>query len=275
MPEGDTIFRAAQALDAALAGAVVTRFESVYPRLLRIHEDTPITGRRVERIEPRGKHLLMRFSGDLVLRTHMRMHGSWHLYRPGECWRRSPSAMRVLVGTADVVAVAFDVQDAQFVADRALARDTPLGRLGPDLLATDFDVGEAIARAAARTGHPVGEVLLDQRVMAGVGNVFKSEVLFVAGVSPFAPVETLDAGRLRAVVDTARALLRANVGLGPDAASLWSGGLRRTTRRLNPGERLWVYGRAGRPCRRCGTAIECRAQGEDARLTYWCPRCQS
>ena len=153
MPEGDTIFRAARTLNRALAGHVVTRFESVFPHLTRVHEDTPITGRTVDRVDARGKHLLMHFSGDLILRTHMRMSGSWHIYRPGERWLSPSGDMRVIVGTESFVAVAFKVPVAVFETERTIERNESLGSLGPDLLADDFSTprrAQAPARARSR-----------------------------------------------------------------------------------------------------------------------------
>ena len=268
MPEGDTIFRAARTLHRALAGKVVTRFDTAYAPLARVHDDTPITGRTIEAVEAHGKHLLMRFSGDLALRTHMRMHGSWHIYRPGERWQRPPREMRVLVETADFVAVGFNVPDAEFEATRDVGARDAIARLGPDLLAPDFDAAEAVRRLRARGDMTIAEALLDQRALAGIGNVFKSEVLFEGGVEPFAAVAMIAGERLSALVDIARRQLAANVG----GASRGHG--RRTTGRMAPAEGLWVYGRGGRPCRRCGTPIWFTRQGPGARPTYWCPRCQ-
>lgn len=273
MPEGDTIFKAARTLNRALAGKRVTRFESVFPHLTRIHDDTPITGRHVEAVRSSGKHLLMQFSGDLLLRTHMRMNGSWHIYRPGEAWQRPGHAMRVIVGTEDFVAVGFDIPVAEMLTSRDLVRHRELRRLGPDLLDDNFDAGEAARRIHERSADQIADVLLNQRVLAGIGNVYKSEVLFACGVSPFAPVSALTATEIQMLVTTAHKFLRANVTGGLAAMTTYSG-FRRTTGRSDPHERLWVYGRAGDPCRRCGSPIQIRAQGRDARLTYWCSTCQ-
>jgi len=274
MPEGDTIFRAARTLHLALAGRQVTRFETVLPALQRVHDDEPITGRTVDGVRAVGKHLLIEFSGGLVLRTHMRMNGSWHIYRPGERWQRGRAAMRVVVGNTEYVAVAFDVPVAEFLRARALDRHPALSSLGPDLLAPDLDVDAVVGRLRARPSTAVADALLDQRMAAGVGNVFKSEVLFVCGIDPFRPVSALSDEEARRVIDTSRELLKANViDAARNGAPEWGGG-RRTTRRMDPSARLWVYGRGGRPCRRCGTPIACRKQGADARLTYWCPACQ-
>jgi endonuclease VIII len=294
MPEGDTIFRAAATLNRALAGTFVTRFESVLPALLRAAEHRALLGRTIEEVTSRGKHLVMRFSGSLALRTHMRMSGSWHLYRPGERWIRPRLAMRILLATETFEAVAFDVHDAELAltpgpeapppaggARRASTRaSTParprgaLGRLGPDLLAEEFDEDEALERLRGCGDEEIGTALLNQQVVAGIGNVYKSEVLFLARLDPFARVRTLPDGNLRQLLRTARRLLRINAKAGATAAITTYAGLRRTTGRSNPGERMWVYRRAGRPCRRCGTPLRMRRQGTHARSTYWCAVCQ-
>jgi endonuclease-8 len=273
MPEGDTIFRAARTLHRALAGHLVVRFESVLPALTRIDEDTPLTGRMVERVDAAGKHVLMRFTGDLVLRTHMRMNGSWHIYRPGEPWRRPRRDMRVVIATATFAAVGFNIPVAEFLAGREIERQVDLRLMGPDLLGATFDEDEAVRRFRARPGAEIADALLNQRVVAGAGNVYKSEVLFLCRVNPFRQVAAVDDAAVRAILATARTHLRANV-IDPTAAIVTYRGYRRTTRRADPAERLYVYGRARKPCRRCGTPIEVRAQGRDARLTYWCPACQ-
>lgn len=264
MPEGDTIFRAARTLNKALSDQIITHFESVFPHLNRIDEDTPIAGRTLRSVEARGKHLLMHVSGGLSLRTHMRMSGSWHIYRPGESWQRPRSQMRILLETAAFQAVAFSVHEAEWLRDEQLARSR-IGQLGPDLLAPDFDADAAVSRMQARAGEPICDVLLDQRALAGIGNVYKSEVLFLRGVHPLTDVRSLEPATLRELACTAQQLLKANVD---------SGGLRRTTGRSDPSEPLWVYGRARLPCRRCGTPIVSSAVGKHVRTTYHCPRCQ-
>ena len=274
MPEGDTIHRAAQTLHRALAGQCVVRFESVLPALTRIHEDAPLTGQTVEAVVARGKHLLMQFSGGQTLRTHMRMNGSWHIYRPGERWQRSRRDMRIVVATDRFEAVGFDIPVAEFIQSSRIGKHDELRRLGPDLLGDDFDRDEAIRRLTERANASVADALLNQRVVAGIGNVYKSEVLFACGVNPFTKVGDLPANRVECLIDTALKFLRTNVS-GTLAPMTTSGGYRRTTRRDDPRDRLWVYGRARLPCRRCGTAIRIKKQGADARLTYWCPQCQA
>jgi endonuclease-8 len=272
MPEGDTVFRIAQTLQKYMAGRLVTRFESVYPALTRIAEDHPVVGRTIDAVSARGKHLLMMFSGDLVLRTHLRMNGSWHIYPVGDRWQRPARDMRVLVCTQDACAVGFNIPVAELLSTRELGRHRQLQSLGPDLLGEPFDSNEVVRRIRARGRDPVAEVLLDQRVVAGMGNVFKSEVLFLAGVDPFTPVAALTDADLDRIVDISRKQLAANVMGRSQTLSPAFG--RRTTRSLDPNEKLWVYSRGGRACRRCGTAIQSSKSGPDARLTYWCPTCQ-
>jgi endonuclease VIII len=274
MPEGDTIFRAARSLNNVLAGHVVTRFDTAYAHLDRVNVDTPIAGRTVEKCEAAGKHLLICFSGDIILRTHMRMNGSWHLYRHGERWWRGPQAMRVRIDTADWVAVAFNVPVAEFVTARQLETRDPVAQLGPDLLGATFDREEAIRRIVASGGRPIAMTLLDQRIVAGIGNVYKSEVLFMVGVHPEVPSSAVPVPVLEQMMDIARSLLKDNVvdGSSPRIQTY------RNLRQLNPAtghdDSLWVYGRRGKPCRKCATPIEMKKMGLDARSTYWCPTCQ-
>src|SRR6478672_7094038 len=168
MPEGDTIFRAARTLHRALAGTEVTAFESMLPALNRIHEDAPLTGRTIERVSAVGKHLLIHFSGDLVLRTHMRMSGSWHIYRPNERWQRPNIDMRIVVATDQFVAVAFNVPIADFETEHTLQRYEAIGNIGPDLLSESFDVDTALQRLRAHDAGDVAETLLNQRAMSGI-----------------------------------------------------------------------------------------------------------
>jgi endonuclease-8 len=272
MPEGDTILRAARAMDQALAGDVVTRFESVYPALTRVAEDRPLVGRTIAGVSARGKHLLMAFSGDLVLRTHMRMNGSWHLYRPGARWQRPRRDMRVLVGTDRAIAVGFNVPVAEFLTARELERHSQIAALGPDLLADDYDAHAALGRLRAHPRETIADALLNQRIVAGIGNVFKSEILFVARVYPFTPVAALADVDLERILTIAREQLRANVLSRTETLTPGIG--RRTTRSLDPNSKLWVYSRGGKPCRLCGKPIASRKTGLDARVTYWCPDCQ-
>jgi endonuclease-8 len=287
MPEGDSIFRAARSMHRVLAGHVVTRFETAYAHLDRVNVDSPIAGRTIERVESAGKHLLIVFgapnartvrvgeeSGDLILRTHMRMNGSWHLYRHGEKWWRGPQAMRVRIDTADWVAVAFNVPVAEFVTAKELATTDPVAKLGPDLLGREFDRDEAVRRLIASAHQPIAMSLLDQRLVAGIGNIYKSEVLFLAGVNPFTPVSAVPKETLERAMDLARGLLKDNVIDGTSPRIQTYRNLRMTNRASGHDQSLWVYGRAGKPCRNCGTPIEMKKMGVEARSTYWCPLCQ-
>jgi endonuclease-8 len=254
MPEGDSIYRAAQALHRALAGKTVTAFETVLPKLARIDEDAPVKGRTVERVKAAGKNLIIEFSGDLHLHTHMKMNGSWHIYRPGERWQRPRRDMRIVISTGEFVAVAFTVPVAEFHTSRSLARSDDLRSMGPDLFGQSFDRDEALRRIRARPDEEIANVLLNQRALAGIGNIWTSESLFCAGIDPFTRVADLDDTQLERIVDCARKLL------------LHSAKERST---------FAVYSRGGDPCRRCGTPIRYRKQGADARSTYWCPKCQT
>jgi endonuclease-8 len=273
VPEGDAIFRTARTLNRALAGRTVVRFESVFPALTRVHDDTPVTGRRIESVTAAGKHVLMRLSGDLMLRTHMRMNGSWHVYRPGERWRRPRRDMRILVATDAYEAVGFNVPVAEFLDGRAEARQDDLRKMGPDLLAETFDVDEALRRVREHDADAIADVLLNQRVVAGIGNVYKSEMLFLSGIDPFAPAKSVGDDDVRRILATARKYLRVNADTRSGGIVTYMGFRRDAT--PGQGARHYVYARANRPCRRCGTPIRVRAQGPHARPTYWCPTCQT
>ena len=275
MPEGDTIFRSARALGRALEGKLVTGFETALAPLASVDDNTPVAGRMVEKVEARGKWLLVHFSNDLVLVTHMLMSGSWHIYKAGERWRRPRSSMRAVIRTADYEAIAFDVPVAKFYTARTLERNTMIPKLGPDLLGEGFSEDEATARILARPDEEIAVLLLNQQVMAGIGNVFKSEICFLCQVHPFRLVSSLTPDEIACLVHQSRKLLALNVADGVRDGIITYSGARRTTGNSNPGSRLWVYGRQGQPCRRCGTAILSRKQGTQARSTYWCPECQA
>lgn len=307
MPEGDTIFRAARALERALAGRRIIAFETAVADLARVNDDTPLVGRTVERVESRGKWCLIWLSApptppepyprpatELILLTHMLMNGSWHLYRTGERWRLPRNAMRVLIRVEprDATdpgweAVAFNVPIAELHTPRSLARHPQLPQLGPDILSASFTSQAGVARLEAfARQHPeaeVGPTLLNQRVLAGLGNVYKSEVAFAARVNPWRTLATLTPTEIDRLVEFSLRYMRANVapdkGEGIVTAGLVTmGGARRTTHRMDrpmdPKARLWVYGRQGQQCRRCGATILMRKQGPQARSTYWCPQCQ-
>ncbi|MEY4575733.1 MAG: hypothetical protein RL701_436 [Pseudomonadota bacterium] len=277
MPEGDTIFRSARTLQRALGGDVIQRFESGLPQIAGIERHTTIVGRTIEQVEARGKHLLMHLSQSLVLRTHMRMQGSWHIYRPGEKWQRPRHQMRIVIETERFCAVAFLVHEAEWLTEKDLPRSA-VGRLGPDVLASEFDPEAAAQRIVAQGVRQIGDVLLDQRVLAGIGNVYRSELLFMARVHPLKSAQSVSLERARFIAREAARLLRENVGLVADREregalrEVPGPGMRTTTRRC--GERLWVYGRAGEECLVCGGKIVGELVGEHARRCYYCVGCQ-
>jgi endonuclease-8 len=222
-----------------------------------------VVGSTVDRVEAVGKHLLIGFDTGLTLHTHLRMHGSWHRYRIGEHWRVAGSRAVAVIETPKAIAVCFDAPTVELIDTRALALHPALAGLGPDLLAAEPDLAAAVARlgAPSRASMTIAEALLDQTAAAGLGNVYRSEVLWAAGVWPFATVHSLGAGTLRQLLETGAAMLRMNLDGRP----------RRTSARGSP---LSVYGRTGRPCRRCGTLIRSITLGELPRRLYWCPGCQ-
>jgi endonuclease-8 len=278
MPEGDTIYRSARAMQRAIGGKICTGFETGLATLARVDDDSPIAGRTIEQVEARGKWLLVHFSGDLILLTHMLMSGSWHLYRTGEQWFMGRDRMRAVIRTADWQAVAFNVPVAEFHTARSLARHTQVPKLGLDVLSDAYSVEGAITRlkayGIAHPGAEVGVVLLNQQVLAGLGNVYKSEVAFAAGVHPFRAMATLTEREFEVMAERARRWMQANVVDGAGDGIVTYFGNRRTTGNSNRDERLWVYRRQGQECRRCGGTIEMRKQGVAARSSYWCPGCQ-
>ena len=248
MPEGDTIWRTAAGVRERVGGRAVT---AAWPARYET-----LTGRTLETVEPVGKHLLMRFSGGWTLHSHLRMTGSWHVYRPGERWRRPRHLARVVLTFPDWEAVCFAAPVLELVRD---AR-APVRHLGPDVLADEFPIDQVVARARSVGPVALGELLLDQRVCSGIGNVYKCETLWERRLDPWRSSSELSDEELAEVFATARGYLRQNV-------------VRAAPRRF--GHRAGaVHGRSGRPCPRCGAAVRVRAQGADARLTYWCPACQ-
>ncbi|HWW96652.1 MAG TPA: DNA-formamidopyrimidine glycosylase family protein [Edaphobacter sp.] len=282
MPEGDTIYRAARALQRAIGSKVVTGFETGLAKLARVNDDTPLVGRVVEKVESRGKWCLIFFSGDLILVTHMLMSGSWHLYRTGERWQMGRGRMRVVIRTADWEAVGFDIPVAEFHTARSLiqpgSRSSQVPKLGPDVLSNNFTVEDGVARLAAygreNPDAEVAVVLLNQRVLAGLGNVYKSEVAFAAAVNPFRAMRTILPREMKSMVDIAQRYMKANVMDAKGDGIMTYSGSRRTTHAMDREERFWVYRRQGQECRRCGATVMMRKQGVQARSTYWCPSCQ-
>ena len=275
MPEGDTIFRTARALGRALTGKHITGFRSTYPLLTRFDDDTPLTGQIVESVESRGKWLLIHFSAGGTLATHMLMSGSWHIYRHGERWQKPASQMRIILQNSEFVTVGFRVPVAKMLRQEELARATRIPIPAIDVLSDKFDAAEVFRRVILHGGEEIADVLLHQEVLAGVGNVFKSEVCFVTGVNPFCKVVALKPESVRALVAGSQKLVLANVlEDSRDSTVTFGGRHRRTTHASDPAACLYVYGRNAEPCRRCGELIRMRIQGPDARVTFWCQRCQ-
>jgi len=265
MPEGDTVWNTAQLLHGALAGATIRHSDFRVPALATVD----LSGWTATGCVSRGKHLLLRLAAPQdqsrwTLHSHLRMDGSWRIYSPGEPWRGRPSHLiRVVLRTLAAVAVGYHLHDLALVPTDD--EDSLVGHLGPDLLGAvgqpgGWDAGEALRRLRREPDQAIAEALLDQRHLAGIGNLYKSEVLFLRGLSPWAPVSEVD--NLEAVVTLAHKLLVANRGRWTQA----------TTGSLRRGEEVYVYGRAGSPCRRCATLIRREEQGD--RVTFWCPSCQ-
>jgi endonuclease VIII len=258
VPEGDTVWLTARRLHEALAGRVLTRSDVRVPR----YATTDLTGRTVTDCVARGKHLLTRVEGGVTVHTHLRMDGSWRI-RPAGDRVASSHRIRLVLANDTWQAVGYQLGIVEVLPTAREAR--VVGHLGPDLLGPDWDPAEAARRLRAAPARAVGEALLDQRNLAGIGNIYKAEVLFLRGVHPWRPVGEVDG--LDALVSAAQQLMDANKERFGQV----------TTGVSRPGEQMWVYGRAGRPCRRCGTAIRSADQGGDTteRVTFWCPRCQS
>ncbi|UUN29547.1 Fpg/Nei family DNA glycosylase [Streptomyces sp. FIT100] len=270
MPEGDTVWLTARKLHDALAGRALTLSDLRVPRFAT----ADLTGREILDVTPRGKHLLTRIEGGLTLHSHLRMDGAWRVFAAGERWRGGPShQVRVVLGNTEHTAVGYRLPVLELL--RTQDEDRVVGHLGPDLLGPDWDPTTAVRNLLADPGRPLGETLLDQRNLAGIGNVYKSELAFMARVTPWLPVGELAPGVPERLVATAQRLLEENKNRFDRRTTTTArtpapaGGAGR-----RPGEQhLFVYGREGRPCLRCGTAI--RKAGQDERVTYWCPGCQS
>jgi endonuclease VIII len=258
MPEGDTVFLAARRMHDALTGKTLLRGELRHPQLSTVD----LTGREVLGVRSYGKRMFTRFSGDLSLHSHFRMDGAWHLYRPGERWRRPAHQARAVFEVDDRQAIGFLLHDMELLA--TADEDGLIGHLGPDLLAEDFDEAEALRRLTEDPDREIGLALLDQRVMAGVGNLSEAEVCFLLGVSPWAKVSSVDAGK---AVRLSRKLLLAN-RWRPEQS---------TTGELRRGRQHYVFERAGRPCLNCGTRVKTGSQGHGTmqRVAYFCPNCQN
>ncbi len=259
MPEGDIVWLTVRRLHHALAGRVVTRFELRVPALVL----TDLRGRTMREVVARGKHILMRFDNGTTVHTHLRMDGAWHLSAAGSALRGGPQhAIRAFVGNSDWLAVGYRVHNIRLVP--SAEEDRLVGHLGPDLLGPDWDLDEAVRRLLRDRQRPVGEALVDQTNLAGVGNLYKAEALFLRRVNPWTPVGQV--ANLAELADVARRLLWANRE-HPEQS---------TTGLTLRGSEHWVYRRGGQPCRRCGTPIAVADQGGPPRqrVTWWCPGCQ-
>ncbi|GIH98668.1 Fpg/Nei family DNA glycosylase [Planobispora takensis] len=260
MPEGDVVYRTAGRLGRALDGRPLTRSDFRVPR----YATADLTGRTVLETVSRGKHLLTRVEGGLTVHTHLRMEGSWRMAPAG---RRTPvgdrgDLVRLILANAEWQAVGVRLGMVDLLGTDQ--EDRVVGHLGPDLLGPDWDPEEAVRRLLAQPGRTVGEALLDQRNLAGIGTIYRAETLFLSKVSPWRPVEAVE--DVRGLVEIARRLLEANKERVE----------RTTTGDLRPGRDMWVYGRAGRPCLRCGGRISRGEMGPQPqeRLIHWCRRCQ-
>jgi endonuclease-8 len=259
VPEGDTVWLAARRMHEALADRVLTTTDFRVPQLAT----TELTGRRVLEVVPRGKHMLTRLEGGLTLHTHFRMDGTWHLYRPGDERRGGPDhQVRVVLANDEWEAVGYRLPVVELLP--TAEEERVIGHLGPDVLGPDWDLDEAVRRLSADPEAEVGLALLDQRHLAGLGNLYRTEVLFLRGLTPW--VRVADVPDLPALVRLAQRLMTTNRGR-------WE---QTTTGSLRRGEDHWVFERSGRPCRRCGTRVLVAEQGDPPRqrLSYWCPRCQ-
>jgi endonuclease VIII len=262
VPEGDTIFKTAATLRRALLGQVVLAAAAPSPKSLGRYPIGRLVGTTVAAVESHGKYLLLRFSNGLVLNTHLQMTGAWHLYRVGERWRLPRHLARAVLRTEQFEAVCFRAPVVQLLGPTEATQHPGLTNLGPDLLAPNFDPSLAHQRLRARPDLEIGAALLDQRALAGLGNVYKSEILFLERCNPFTHLADLTDATVTRLIDRAHRLLLANRTTRS----------RTTTGLAQPGAELWVYGRADHPCRRCAGPI--RVERQAGRSTYWCPNCQ-
>jgi endonuclease VIII len=257
MPEGDTLHHAAKRVGAALVGNEVLSIETPQPRHRLDRWPERLAGRGVRKVDARGKHLFVRFEGDLTLHSHLRMTGRWSVYRPGQRWTRSPRRAWLVVRTAEHEVVQFDGPVLELMTDSRTRFDLRLAALGPDIVADDFDETGFLRRL--REDDPtrgIGDALLDQRILAGIGNLWKSEACFLSGVDPWRPTGQVSDDEVLQTVRAVRPLMQASA----------QGGFQQRDPQ--------VYERAGRPCPRCGARVRARGQGDDNRTTFWCPECQ-
>jgi endonuclease-8 len=279
MPEGDTIHHAARRVGAALVGSEIRAIEMPQERHSRDRWPERLAGREVRSVEAHGKHLFVRFDGDLTLHSHLRMGGAWGVYPRGGRWHRGRHRAWLVIRTDEHEVVQFDGPVLELMTEGRTRFDQRLAALGPDVLAEEFD--EAAFLRRLRDDDPtrgIGDALLDQRIVAGLGTVWKSEGCFLAGLSPWRKAAAVSDDEVLAVIRAIRPLMRASVERGgrivtfePDEPG---SRVRARPKMRRKWDNLWVFERTGLPCRKCGTPIEFRGHGDDNRNTYWCPQCQ-
>jgi endonuclease VIII len=305
MPEGDTIHNAALRVGGALVGKEIREIETPQARHRMDRWPERLAGRAVRAVEARGKHLLVRFEGDLTLHSHLRMGGKWGVYERGRRWTRSARRAWLVIRTDEHDVVQFDGPVLELMTDSRARFDRRLAGLGTDIVADDFDERSFLGRLREDDQmRAIGDALLDQRNVAGIGNIWKSEGCFLVGVDPWRRTADVTDDEALAIVRAARPLMResarrggpiltyrgesepaeavARAAASPDSATVGAPDARRRgpawpNRRPDDRDRrggTWVYDRGGLPCRRCGTPILARGQGDDNRTTYWCPKCQ-
>lgn len=259
MPEGDTLYKLAAYLAPRLEGRPILRGFAGHPPV-------DLGGARIAGVRVNGKHLFIDLEDGRVIRSHLGMWGSWHRYPEGTPWQHPAKRARILLDLGEEAYVCFSPKDVELMRDGAVRARVVSATLGPDLLAAELDLGRILVRARELSGPDriIADVLLDQRIAGGIGNVYKSEVLFLEGIAPSTDLGHIDDEQLGALYRRARRLLEANRGPGP-----------RDTRQAGDGGRLWVYGRRGEPCLTCGARVRYARLGRHQRSTYWCPRCQA
>jgi endonuclease-8 len=259
MPEGDTLHRTAHTLSRVLVQQRLVRVRSSVAAIA----GAELAGHMITSVNARGKNLLIQFDDGRVLHTHLRMHGSWHVYRPGERFQRPEHQARVVLDLADACVVCFSAPTVRLLAAHAFENDPYLSGLGPDLIPDEFDEAAAVAGLIALADLQLGQAVMTQTALAGIGNIWKSETLFLCALNPFARVSSITLEQATEIVGTARRLLRASVHAQTAQASVEGGR-----------GRFWVYERSGQPCRKCGTTVRMQRQGEPLRSTYFCAQCQ-
>ena len=263
MPEGDTLYRIASNVRPALQGREIVAARSNASPSVTAVDAASLVGSTVTEVEARGKHLLVSFDDGRVVHSHLGMTGSWHVYPAGESWNKPERQAGLVLRTAAHNVVNFNPKQLRIVSYARIRRDHHLARLGPDLMRAGVELEAILPRIRVHNAAPIGEAVMNQTIAAGIGNIYKSETLFLARINPWTRVRELTDERLLDYLRLAHRLMRLNRGTGM-----------RTTRFRNDGQRHWVYGRRGEPCFECGGVITLRRQGDAGRTTYWCANCQ-